>query len=79
MCPVSVNLAESMDVSTDSFLMDVAVGAAVGMVTPIGHRSITLLRGPGGYRFLYYFVLMFITKLLISFSAILFIHWIWPL
>jgi di/tricarboxylate transporter len=78
MCPVGVNLAETMNVSTDSFLMAVAIGAAVGMVTPIGHQSSTLVWGPGGYRFRDYFVLGFLTELLVTISAIPLIRWFWP-
>jgi di/tricarboxylate transporter len=67
-----------MDVSTDSFLMAVAVGAAVGMVTPIGHQSSTLVWGPGGYRFRDYFVLGLLTELLVATAAIPLIRWFWP-
>jgi di/tricarboxylate transporter len=78
MCPVGINMAERMDVSADPFLMAVAIGSAVGMVTPIGHQSSTLVWGPGGYRFSDYFRLGFITEVLIAATAIPLLRWFWP-
>ncbi len=78
MCPVGINMAQTMGVSADPFLMAVAVGAAVGMVTPIGHQSSTLVWGPGGYRFSDYFRLGLITEILVTVSAIPLIRWFWP-
>ncbi|MDZ4657673.1 MAG: SLC13 family permease [Bythopirellula sp.] len=78
MCPVGISLAQTMDVSADPFLMAVAVGAAVGMVTPIGHQSNTLVWGPGGYRFSDYFRLGLITEILVAVTAIPLIRWFWP-
>ncbi len=51
MAPIGVNLAHSLGVSIDPFLMAVAVGASTPFLTPIGHQSNTLVMGPGGYRF----------------------------
>ena len=78
MCPVGISMAERMDVSADPFLMAVAVGSAVGMVTPIGHQSSTLVWGPGGYRFSDYFRLGFITEILVAVTAIPLLRWFWP-
>jgi di/tricarboxylate transporter len=78
MCPVGINMAERMDVSADPFLMAVAIGSAVGMVTPIGHQSSTLVWGPGGYRFSDYFRLGFITEVMIAATAIPLLCWFWP-
>ncbi len=78
MCPVGINMAERMDVSADPFLMAVAIGSAVGMVTPIGHQSSTLVWGPGGYRFSDYFRLGFITEVLVAATAIPLLRWFWP-
>ena len=51
MAPIAVTLAMQFDVSTDPFLMCVAVGSSAAFLTPIGHQSNTLVMGPGGYRF----------------------------
>jgi di/tricarboxylate transporter len=78
MCPVGISMAARMDVSADPFLMAVAIGSAVGMVTPIGHQSSTLVWGPGGYRFSDYFRLGFITEILVAVTAIPLLRWFWP-
>ena len=51
MAPISVGLAKGLEVSTDPFLMAVAIGASCAFLTPVGHQSNTLVLGPGGYRF----------------------------
>ncbi|MWD26926.1 SLC13 family permease [Aquicoccus sp. SCR17] len=49
--PVAVQMARTLDVSPDPFLMAVAVAASAAFLTPIGHKNNTLILGPGGYRF----------------------------
>ena len=49
--PVGVQMASSLGVSADPFLMAVAVAASSAFLTPIGHKNNTLILGPGGYEF----------------------------
>ncbi len=49
--PVGIQMAQSMGVSADPFLMAVAVAASSAFLTPIGHKNNTLILGPGGYSF----------------------------
>lgn len=49
--PVGIEMARSLGVSPDPFLMAVAVAASCAFLTPIGHKNNTLVLGPGGYRF----------------------------
>ncbi|MCB1342420.1 MAG: SLC13 family permease [Pseudooceanicola sp.] len=49
--PVAIQMAQSLGVSPDPFLMAVAVAASSAFLTPIGHKNNTLILGPGGYRF----------------------------
>ena len=49
--PISVNIANTLGVNPDPFLMCVAVAASCAFLTPIGHKNNTLIMGPGGYRF----------------------------
>src|SRR5690606_20397446 len=49
--PVAVSVAESLGVSTDPFLMGVAVASSCAFLTPIGHKNNTIIMGPGNYRF----------------------------
>ncbi|WP_052378947.1 hypothetical protein [Polycyclovorans algicola] len=51
MCPIAAGVAKTLEVSTDPFLMAVAIGASCAFLTPVGHQSNTLVMGPGGYRF----------------------------
>lgn len=49
--PVAIQMANTLGVSPDPFLMAVAVAASAAFLTPIGHKNNTLVLGPGGYRF----------------------------
>ncbi len=49
--PVGIQMAASLGVSPDPFLMAVAVAASAAFLTPIGHKNNTLILGPGGYKF----------------------------
>ncbi len=49
--PVGIQMAQTLDVSPDPFLMAVAVAASSAFLTPIGHKNNTLILGPGGYGF----------------------------
>ncbi len=49
--PVGIQMAQSLNVSPDPFLMAVAVAASAAFLTPIGHKNNTLILSAGGYRF----------------------------
>jgi len=49
--PIGIQMAQSLGVSPDPFLMAVAVAASSAYLTPIGHKNNTLILGPGGYQF----------------------------
>ncbi|MGB7241895.1 MAG: SLC13 family permease, partial [Sulfitobacter sp.] len=49
--PVAIQMAQTLGVSPDPFLMAVAVAASSAFLTPIGHKNNTLILGPGGYSF----------------------------
>ncbi len=49
--PVGIQMAQSLDVNPDPFLMAVAIAASSAFLTPIGHKNNTLILGPGGYGF----------------------------
>jgi di/tricarboxylate transporter len=49
--PVAIQMAQTLGVSPDPFLMAVAVAASSAYLTPIGHKNNTLILGPGGYSF----------------------------
>ncbi len=49
--PIGIQMAHSLGVSPDPFLMAVAIAASAAFLTPIGHKNNTLILGPGGYKF----------------------------
>jgi di/tricarboxylate transporter len=49
--PVGIQMATTLGVNPDPFLMAVAVAASCAFLTPIGHKNNTLILGPGGYGF----------------------------
>jgi len=49
--PIAIQMATSLGVNPDPFLMAVAVAASCAFLTPIGHKNNTLILGPGGYSF----------------------------
>ncbi len=49
--PVGIQMAASLGVNPDPFLMAVAIAASCAFLTPIGHKNNTLILGPGGYSF----------------------------
>lgn len=51
LAPLGAMIFTRLHLNPDAALMAVATGAGCDFVTPIGHQSNTLVRGPGGYRF----------------------------
>ncbi len=79
MAPISISVAESLGVSSDPFLMAVAIGASCAFLTPIGHQNNALVMGPGGYRFWDYWRMGLPLEILIVAVATPMILWVWPL
>jgi di/tricarboxylate transporter len=79
MAPIAVEIAISMGVSIEPFLMSVAVGASCAFLTPIGHQCNALILGPGGYRFSDYWRMGLPLELLIIMVGTPLIMYFWPL
>ena len=77
--PVAIQMADTLDVSPDPFLMAVAVAASSAFLTPIGHKNNTLILGPGGYRFGDYWRLGLPLEMLVVTVAVPAILVVWPL
>ncbi len=77
--PVGIQMARTLDVSPDPFLMTVAVAASAAFLTPIGHKNNTLVLGPGGYRFGDYWRMGLPLEILIIAVSIPAILVFWPL
>ncbi|MDF1728836.1 MAG: SLC13 family permease, partial [Sulfitobacter sp.] len=77
--PVGIQMAQTMGVSPDPFLMAVAVAASAAFLTPIGHKNNTLILGPGGYSFGDYWRMGLPLEIIIVATAIPAILFFWPL
>lgn len=77
--PVGIQMANTLGVSPDPFLMAVAVAASAAFLTPIGHKNNTLVLGPGGYRFGDYWRIGLPLEVLVIAVSIPSILVFWPL
>ncbi|MCR4293511.1 MAG: SLC13 family permease [Candidatus Kuenenia sp.] len=77
--PIAVNLAKGMELSSDPFLMAVAIGSSCAFLTSIGHQSNTLVMAPGGYKFGDYWRMGLPLSVMVVATAVPVILWIWPL
>lgn len=77
--PISVQIAGSLGVNPDPYLMAVAVAASCAFLTPIGHKNNTIIMGPGGYRFGDYWRIGLPLEILVLIVAIPAILIFWPL
>ncbi len=77
--PVAIQMAQTLNVSPDPFLMAVAVAASAAFLTPIGHKNNTLILGPGGYRFGDYWRMGLPLEVLIIATSIPALLIFWPL
>lgn len=79
MCPIALGTAAALNVSPDSFLMAVAIGASCAFLTPIGHQNNTLILGPGGFQFGDFWKLGLPLELLVVTVSVPMLLLIWPL
>lgn len=77
--PIGIQMAQSLDVSPDPFLMAVAVAASSAFLTPIGHKNNTLILGPGGYGFGDYWRMGLPLEIIVVAVSIPMILIVWPL
>jgi di/tricarboxylate transporter len=77
--PVGVQIATTLDVNPDAFLMAVAVAASCAFLTPIGHKNNTLIMGPGGYHFGDYWRMGLPLELIVIAVSVPMILVVWPL
>ena len=77
--PIGFEVAKTLSVNPDTFLMAVAIGASCAFLTPIGHQNNTLVMGPGGYRFNDYWKLGLPLEIIITIVTIPALLYYWPL
>ena len=78
MCPIAIGTAATLQVSPDSFLMAVAIGASCAFLTPIGHQNNTIVMGPGGYRFGDYWRMGLPLEIIVTAVAVPLLLVVWP-
>jgi di/tricarboxylate transporter len=79
MAPIAYNIATTLGLNPDTFLMAVAVGASCAFLTPIGHQNNALIMGPGGYEFGDYWRVGLPLEVVIVAAAIPLLLLAWPL
>ena len=77
--PIAIDIATTLQVSPDPFLMAVAVAASCAFLTPIGHKNNTLIMGAGGYRFGDYWRMGLPLEILVAGVGVPTILIFWPL
>ena len=77
--PVGIQMAQTLNVSADPFLMAVAVAASCAFLTPIGHKNNTLILGPGGYNFGDYWRMGLPLEIIVVCVSIPMILLVWPM
>ncbi len=78
MAPIAIKVSQGLGVSSDPFLMSVALGASCAFLTPIGHQSNTLVMGPGGYKFSDYWRMGLPLQIIILIVGVPMICLVWP-
>lgn len=77
--PIGLQIAQTLGVNPDPFLMSVAVAGSCAFLTPIGHKNNTIIMGPGGYRFGDYWRLGLPLELIVLGVSVPAILIFWPL
>lgn len=79
MAPISIAVAQGLQVSPDPFLMAVAIGASSSFLTPIGHQNNALVMGPGGYHFGDYWRVGLPLEIVVAVVSVPLLLLFWPL
>ncbi len=77
--PIGLEMAKTLKVNPDPFLMAVAIGASCAFLTPIGHKNNILVLGPGGYRFGDYWRMGLPLEIIIVLVSIPLLLIVWPM
>ncbi len=57
MAPIAVSIAQQLGIDPKALLLTVMFGASSSFFTPVGYHTLTLIYGPGRYKFKDYFVM----------------------
>jgi di/tricarboxylate transporter len=56
MSPIVISIALQMDIDPHALLLTVILAASTSFFTPVGYHTLTLIYGPGKYRFKDYLI-----------------------
>jgi len=79
MVPIGIDIALSLGVNPQTFVLAIVIGASTSFLTPVGHQSNVLVMGPGGYRFGDYTRVGWLLNVFILIVTMIFLPIIWPL
>ncbi len=79
MSPIVLTASAALGFEPQTAMMAVAVAAAGSFMSPISHPANTLVMGPGGYRFTDYLKLGVPLTLVVFFTVMVVLPWVWPL
>jgi len=79
MVPIGIDIALSLGVNPQTFVLAIVIGASTSFLTPVGHQSNVLVMGPGGYRFGDYTRVGWLLNVFILIATMIFLPLIWPL
>lgn len=77
MFPIAIATSEQLGVSYLPFVIAIMFAASASFITPLGYQTNMMVYGPGHYRFMDYLKIGIPMSLLISFTAILLIPFVW--
>lgn len=78
MAPIAIKIAGELELSSDPFLMAVALSASFAFLTPIGHQSNTLVMSPGGYKFSDYWKMGLPLTIILIILTVPVVLFFWP-
>ncbi len=79
MAPIAIDVARSANLSIDTFLMAIAVGASCSFATPIGHQNNVIIYNIGKYKFSDYLKLGIPLEAVVFIVALISLLYFWPI
>ena len=79
MVPIGIDIALSLGVNPQTFVLAIVIGASTSFLTPVGHQANVLVMGPGGYRFGDYTRVGWLLNVFILIATMVFLPMFWPL
>jgi len=79
MVPIGIDIALSLGVNPQTFVLAIVIGASTSFLTPVGHQANVLVMGPGGYRFGDYTRVGWLLNVCIFIVTMIFLPMLWSI